>query len=165
MLYPPVLRDVLTRLAAAEFYNARWSEEILVELERNLRRRIPETHAAERIRQLNELLPEATTPRQAIAPELLKNHPKDQHVVATAIASEAQVIVTNNLKDFRPLPPGIRAMLPDAFLCTFLSQRNPLHDVLDGLRMEWPEPPPLTYLLEKLELWAPQFVSELLTRE
>ncbi|WP_394826727.1 hypothetical protein [Pendulispora albinea] len=48
----------------------------------------------------------------------MPNDPKDRHVVAAAVMSGAQVIVTANLKDFRPpLPGGIEAQSPDEFLC------------------------------------------------
>lgn len=50
----------------------------------------------------------------------------DRHVLAAAIAAEAGVIVTDNLRDFprkRLAPHGVRAVSSDAFLLE-LSQRN-----------------------------------------
>ena len=49
----------------------------------------------------------------------LTNQIKDRHVLAAAIAAGAAVIVTYNLKDFRPgdlQPWSIEAVSPDAFL-------------------------------------------------
>ena len=34
----------------------------------------------------------------------MKNHPKDRHVLAVAVASNADYVVTFNLKDFVPAP-------------------------------------------------------------
>ncbi len=38
------------------------------------------------------------------------NDPKDRNVVAAAVAAEATVIVTSNIRDFSNLPDGIVAM-------------------------------------------------------
>jgi hypothetical protein len=47
----------------------------------------------------------------------MPNEPKDRHVTAAAVKIGAQVIVTENLKDFRTLPEGIEAQSADEFLC------------------------------------------------
>ena len=50
---------------------------------------------------------------------MMTNNPKDRHVLAAAVAAEAQVIVTLNLKDFPPkalVPYHVEAQHPDAFL-------------------------------------------------
>lgn len=47
------------------------------------------------------------------------NHPKDRHVLAAAVAAGADLIITCNLRDFRPedcRQYGIEAVHPDAFL-------------------------------------------------
>jgi hypothetical protein len=46
----------------------------------------------------------------------MKNHPKDRHVAACAVAGEADLIVTSNVRDFKLLPEGIAAVTPDDFL-------------------------------------------------
>jgi hypothetical protein len=53
----------------------------------------------------------------------MRNDPKDRHVVAAAVAIDASVVVTSNVRDFRDLPRGIVAMSPDQFLLTLLSVR------------------------------------------
>lgn len=50
----------------------------------------------------------------------MPNHEKDRHVVAAAVKAGAQVIVTNNLRDFQALPDGVEAQSPDEFLCNLL---------------------------------------------
>jgi hypothetical protein len=48
----------------------------------------------------------------------MANHPKDRHVLATAVACGAQTIVTFNLKDFLPdalAPWNVDAQTPDEF--------------------------------------------------
>lgn len=49
----------------------------------------------------------------------MTNDPKDRHVLAAAVASGAQVVVTLNLKDFPPEscePLAIEPLHPDVFL-------------------------------------------------
>ena len=46
----------------------------------------------------------------------MPNDEKDRHVAAAAVKVGAQVIVTNNLKDFYPMPDGVEAQSPDDFL-------------------------------------------------
>ncbi|SDW65048.1 hypothetical protein SAMN04489725_11056 [Alicyclobacillus hesperidum] len=53
----------------------------------------------------------------------MPNHPKDRHVLVTAIPCEADILVTANLKDFQELPMNCKtaSQHPDDFL---LDQRN-----------------------------------------
>jgi hypothetical protein len=49
----------------------------------------------------------------------MDNHPKDRHVLAAAVKTRAQTIVTFNLKDFQKealAPWDVQAQHPDAFL-------------------------------------------------
>jgi hypothetical protein len=49
----------------------------------------------------------------------MKNHPKDRHVLAAAIACRADYLVTFNLKDFAPVPAdahGVAVIGPSTFL-------------------------------------------------
>jgi hypothetical protein len=83
----------------------------------------------------------------------MPNEAKDRHVAAAAAHAGCALIVTNNLRDFQPLPPGLAAVNPDEFLCVLHERfgdelisileeqasalRNPprtLDDVLKGLR-------------------------------
>lgn len=55
----------------------------------------------------------------------MQNAVEDRHVLATAIQSKSQIIVTYNLKDFPDdvlTPLGIKAQHPDDFLCDLCDQ-------------------------------------------
>jgi predicted nucleic acid-binding protein len=115
------LRDTLIRAYGADLYRLHWSDDILAEVVRNLVKHGMTTDAgATRLEQRFRTVLEAAevTGYSALIPAMT-NHPKDRHVVAAAIAAGAQIIVTENLRDFPILaiePFGIEARTPDTFL-------------------------------------------------
>ena len=118
VLFPFTLRDTLLRAAAAGFFQLYWSDEILKETRRNLveeKVTTPEK-AASLVAAMKGAFPEATVTGYEPLVGAMKNDEKDRHVAAAALKAGAQVIVTNNLKDFRELPEGIEAQSPDHFL-------------------------------------------------
>jgi predicted nucleic acid-binding protein len=123
VLYPAPLRDLLLRVALAGVVRARWSDEILDECFRNIVSNRPDLPAAALAR-TRELMCEAVpdclvTNYHDLADHVLLPDPDDRHVLAAAIRSNAQVIVTFNLKDFPDAalaPFGIEAKHPDDFL-------------------------------------------------
>ncbi len=123
VLYPASLRDTLLRFAAADFFIPVCSERILDEVERNLLLdgRMNEQQAAHLRDRMEAIFADAWAPSAAIAglEPAMTNDPKDRHVLAAAVVSEAQTIVTQNLKDFPPAstaPYGIDVQHPDEFL-------------------------------------------------
>lgn len=102
-------RNTLLSLADGELYRVRWSSEILDETEGALSELFAQrgfTNADERAKQQRERMVRAF-PEAAIddyqAHLSIRDQlpdPKDAHVVAAGIASDASVIVTENLKDF-----------------------------------------------------------------
>ena len=125
MLYPSVLRDVLIRIARMGINRARWSDLILDEVFGAIaaNRRDLDPQKLERTRRLMcRAVPDCLVDSAAIrvlAPSLTLPDPDDRHVLAAAILAGAQVIVTQNLKDFpsNELDKfGIEAKHPDAFL-------------------------------------------------
>ena len=68
--------------------------------------------------------PKATVRATSSFLPVMRNHPDDRHVVAAALAAQAQVVVTNNLKHFRnkDLPPGMEAQSADEFLQDLFDQ-------------------------------------------
>jgi len=118
-LFPLTLRDTVLRAAAADFYQLRWSREILDEMERNLvSTGTMAMEKASRLRSTMErVFPEAMVTGYEPLVAALRNDAKDRHVVAAALKAGAQVVTTANLKDFAPLPDGIEAQSPDEFLC------------------------------------------------
>lgn len=119
VLFPFSLRDTLLRAAAEGLFQLYWSERILNETERNLvaTGTITGEQAARLRAAMTHAFPEAMVTGYEYLIPAMPNHEKDRHVVAAAVKAGAQVIVTNNLKDFRELPGGIEAQSPDEFLC------------------------------------------------
>ena len=127
VLYPTVLREVLTGVAAAGLYRPLWSERILEEWVRATRRIGP---GAEGIARAEAAALRARFPGAmvAAAPEVeARLHlpdPNDIHVLAIAVAAGADALVTLNTGDF-PLRvlagEGIARRDPDGFLWEFWS--------------------------------------------
>ncbi|MTH36255.1 PIN domain-containing protein [Paracoccus limosus] len=115
VLYPTVLREILTDSAAAGLFQPVWSQRILDEWRLAAARH--DLPAGVEIALLNERFPDASVTATEAGPDL--PDPADRHVVAAALASGAGVIVTANLRDFPRhvlAPLGLRAVHPDEFL-------------------------------------------------
>ena len=118
VLYPFTLRDTILRAAARGFFQIYWSEQILEETRRNLvaNGAATEEQAAYLLATMRRAFPEATVRGYEALIDGMPNDPKDRHVAAAAVKAGAQLVVTNNLKDFASLPEGLEAQSPDAFL-------------------------------------------------
>jgi predicted nucleic acid-binding protein len=123
VLYPAPLRDLLLELAVADLYRAKWSDAVHEEwITAVLRRRQDLTR--ERLERTRDLM--NTHVRDALVTDFEQlidildlPDPGDRHVLAAAIKGRADLIVTNNLKDFpadRLDRWGIEAQHPDEFL-------------------------------------------------
>jgi hypothetical protein len=127
VLYPASVRDLLIRLARTGMFRARWTERILDECFRNIVASRPELEGKlDRTRRLmQEAVPDAmVSGYEALAGTLTLPDEDDRHVLAAAIRSGAQVIVTSNLKDFPAgllAPYDLEAQHPDAFVLHLLS--------------------------------------------
>jgi hypothetical protein len=127
VLYPASIRDLLVRLAGTGLFRARWTARILDECFRSIVAARPELEGKlERTRQLMEAaIPDAlVTGYEALAASLSLPDEDDRHVLAAAIRSGAQVIVTSNLKDFPAAALAaydVEAQHPDAFVLHLLS--------------------------------------------
>jgi predicted nucleic acid-binding protein len=126
VLYPMHLRDVLLQAAAEGLYQVYWSKEILDEATRNLiaNLQIDEAQAAHLITMMSGAFPEAVVTDYEPLVAAMRNDPKDRHVVAAAVKAGAQVVVTENVRDFSVMPEGIEAQTADEFLCN-LFDLNP----------------------------------------
>ena len=122
VLYPFTLRDTLLRAASEGFFQLYWSAEILDETIRNLVASKTTTAAqGARLRSaMEQAFPEAAVTGYESLVAGMPNDPKDRHVAAAALKAGAQVIVTNNLRDFQALPDGLEAQSPDEFLSNLL---------------------------------------------
>jgi predicted nucleic acid-binding protein len=108
-LFPMLVRDVLLTLAGHEFFNPKWSARIRAEWMRNLSERLGERsfngNTVERVRRIAAAM-DAAFPDAAIEFEFAEAailepvDAKDRHVVAAAMAVQADAIVTFNIADF-----------------------------------------------------------------
>ncbi|WP_417234820.1 PIN domain-containing protein [Arthrobacter sp.] len=121
VLLPISVADLVLRLAEAKLFRVLWSEEILGELERNLVAKInlEREAAARRLRFMRQAFPDALVENHQALIDSMMCDEKDRHVLAAAVRSNAELIVTSNLKDFPPAstePYDIEAISPDEFL-------------------------------------------------
>lgn len=125
VLFPFSLRDTLLRLAERGVYQLFWSAQILEEVRRNLvsTGTCHETQAARLIAVMQEAFPESLVEGYEPLVQSMPNQEKDRHVAAAAVKAGAEVIVTNNLRDFRQLPKGLEALSADDFLCDLFDLR------------------------------------------
>jgi predicted nucleic acid-binding protein len=133
VLVPLVLRIILTRAASQDFFDLRLSEDILREVWNSLVRQrtkkgktfsiLPPDKANAVCKKLKDDFPVAKMEEYADCLNGLKNDPKDQHVVAVALAYWAQLIVTGNIKHFKDIPKRVLAVSIDDFLCALLDHR------------------------------------------
>ena len=123
VLYPAPLRDLLMSVALTEQFRAKWTNEIHDEWSRNLlknRSDITEVQLQKIIKLMNAAVPDSLVDNYDGFIECLNlPDPNDRHVLAAAIKCNADVIVTNNLKDF-PAEElkkyDVEAQSPDVFL-------------------------------------------------
>lgn len=123
VLYPAELRSFLMYLAVPGIFRARWSNDIHEEWISNLLEKRPDLSRAklERTKYLmNCNAPDALiTGYEPLIPGLHLPDAKDRHVLAAAIRGSADVIVTNNIKDFPSSVLDefdIEAQTPDEFI-------------------------------------------------
>lgn len=122
VLVPAGLRDTLLRLAETpRLYVPKWSGDILAEVERTLigKLRKSSAQAAHLTGELTRVFPEALVKGYKSLEDGLLNQRKDRHVLAAAVRSSAQAIVTFNLRHFPASALGaydIEAVHPDEFL-------------------------------------------------
>jgi predicted nucleic acid-binding protein len=121
VIYPIVIRDLLFWFAYYELYTPKWSATIFKEWKAvMIRKGIANEEAEKRVQRANSAFPDALVANyESLVANLTLPDENDRHVVAAAIKSNADVIVTNNLKDF---PEeflnsfGIKAKSADDFL-------------------------------------------------
>lgn len=114
--------DILLSVAAQDVYEPRWSQEVIDEMRRNRPEGVSEEAIDKRIAQMNRFFPRAmTSGYEGLAPEMQAD-PKDRHVLAAAVHSGSDVLVTDNIKDFNPPPTGPHAMRVER-LSQFLNRK------------------------------------------
>ena len=163
VLFPAVLRDILLGCARAGLFSPCWSPRILAEWAHTAQRRGPDagTAAVAAITALRAAFPDAETLPDAATETLLDlPDPADAHVLAAALAARADLLVTQNLRDFpaRALAPhGLRAQSPDDFLMTlWLAEPETVATAVAAVQTETARhsgrPQPLRPLLKRAKL-------------
>lgn len=129
VIYPIVIRDLLFWFAFYELYTPKWSSTIFEEWKNvMLRKGITTEEAEKRALRANSVFPDALVSNyEGLIASLCLPDINDRHVLAAAIKSNADVIVTNNLKDFPEEylnSLGVKAKSADDFL-TDIIDLNP----------------------------------------
>ncbi|OJS97978.1 PIN domain-containing protein [Marinobacter nauticus] len=123
VMYPAPLRSFLMYLALTGIYRARWTEQIHDEWIRNLLHKRPDLDS-EKLQRTRELM-NANVPGSVVSGYesliggLSLPDPDDRHVVAAAIQTRAEAIITFNLKDFPSeylAQYNLQAIHPDEFI-------------------------------------------------
>ena len=128
ILYSAPLRDLFMRLALADLYQAKWTNDIHDEWIRNLLKNRPDITKAklEKTKEkMNTHIHNCLVTRYKHRIKAIKlPDPNDRHVLAAAIQTKAHIILTLNTSDFpsRTLEKyAIKAQHPDHFLQHLLS--------------------------------------------
>lgn len=102
VIYPLWIRDLLLWFAHHDLYTPKWSKHIFDEwYEVMIRKGVTEDEANRRTGIINEAFPDAFVENyEPLIPTLSLPDDKDNHVLAAAIKTNANLIVTNNLKHF-----------------------------------------------------------------
>ncbi len=128
VIYPPVLRELLVGAAARGLYQPLWSDRILREWTRATAKlgAAATAEAETKAALLRAAFPLATVREQpGIEARLSLPDPDDVHVLAIAIAGNADCIVTFNAVDFPRhvlAEEGLERRDPDGFLWALWSQ-------------------------------------------
>jgi predicted nucleic acid-binding protein len=102
-------RNLLLTLAEAEFFRVRWSQKVLEETERTITRLMDErgivdsrARATHSVANMRSAFPEALVEDFGLFEATIYGLPdrNDEHVLAAAIKTQAQALVTENLSDF-----------------------------------------------------------------
>jgi predicted nucleic acid-binding protein len=103
VLIPMPLADTLLRMAEApRLYLPKWSDPIMEEVTRNLigKFNMDPVKARHREEEVRRHFPEAWVEGFEPLIDVMTNDPKDRHVLAAAVRSHCELIVTYNRRDF-----------------------------------------------------------------
>ena len=171
VLYPSLLRDLLMYLGLTGLYQPKWSATIEDEWQRNLIKDRPDLDS-DQIRHTGELMNRALPDAMVRGFEPLVANMDlpdvdDRHVVAAAICSDAEIIVTFNLKDFPQQYLdnfSIEAVHPDDFITDLFDLNQALVlAAVNKQRHNMRKPPKSVeeYLDALLRQGLPQTIKEL----
>lgn len=121
VIYPIEIRDTIFWFAYYDLFTIKWSKHIFDEWVDVMQRKgVAKEEIEKRLDFANQAFPDALVKNyEALIEKLELPDPKDRHVLAAAIKTNANVIVTLNQKHFpeeRISKYGLRAITPDDFL-------------------------------------------------
>jgi predicted nucleic acid-binding protein len=126
------LCDTLLRLAEPpRLFEPKWAEEIIRETTRTLELKLgwPNSLAAHFEKELRSNFSDARISGYESLIPRMTNDEKDRHVVAAAVHGEAAILLTLNLRHFKPehlAAWGVRALHPQSFLIEIFRQEQAL---------------------------------------
>lgn len=131
VIYPIDIRDLLFWFASYDLFTPKWSKHIFDEWENVMtRKKIPSIEIEKRISKAQRAFPDALVKNyESLVDSLTLPDQKDRHVLAAAIKTNANVIVTNNIKDFPKeylSSFGLTAKTADDFLTDTIDLNNEL---------------------------------------
>jgi predicted nucleic acid-binding protein len=131
VIYPLWVRDLLMWFAYYELYTPKWSSNIFDEwVSVMIRKGIDKDEAIKRTDKMNLAFPDALVHNYEPLIESLKLPDiNDRHVLAAAIKTNADLIITNNLKDFPEdylSSFGLKTKTPDDFFTDIIDLN---HDI------------------------------------
>lgn len=121
VIYPIDIRDILLWFAHFGLFIPKWTDDIFDEWKRLMTKKgVPVSQIKKRIQNIEVAFPEAKVfGYRSIISSLNLPDALDRHVLAAAIVSNCDSIITNNLKDFPKdvlLKFDIEPISPDAFI-------------------------------------------------
>lgn len=124
VIFPIEIRDLLFWFAFYDLFIPKWSKHIFDEWDDVMRRKgVSEVEITKRIDKANQAFPNALVENyEPLIPCLTLPDEKDRHVLAAAIKVNANLIVTNNIKDF-----------PKAYLSNFSLSAKKADDFLTDI--------------------------------
>lgn len=164
VLFSASLRDTLLWAAENKLYTLHLTNEILEETRRNLVAKgyITENQSHRLVLMIqNSFKTRFVEDYQQFIP-LMPINEKDRHVLAAAVASHSQIIITHNLKDFPSYLLAqyhVEAQSPDTFLVGLLHE-NPqaIQEILSQQSAQLNNPPlTVSQILDRLALNVPNF--------
>jgi predicted nucleic acid-binding protein len=158
------LCDTLLRLAEPpRLFEPKWSDEIIRETTRTLESKLgwPSSLTAHLEAELRSHFGEAWISGYEPLIPRMANDEKDRHVLAAAAHGQTSIIVTLNLRHFRPehlKPWGVRALHPQSFLSEIFREEQLL--VIKKLEQQAADRDrSLRQLLNILSATVPEFAS------
>ena len=139
--------DILIALASEMVFTPVWSDLIMDEASRNVRRLTGRAGPVRRLDLMKSRFPLASVNTMPELVAKMTNDEKDRHVLATAVSAKAEFIVTNNLADF-PMaacqPHGVKPIsLNQFFAHLMLTRRSEVMIALAEVS-GWYKNPPMT---------------------